>query len=238
MALLLTFLSGLFFLIGVIIYRRTNKKNELTVLSTACASVVIIGLILFDLGPELIELNTWWIFLFVIIGLLIIIVIDKFVPHHEHHHHENDEEEKEHQDHLKHIGSITIIALLLHNIIEGMALYSVASNDLKSGVLMLLGIGLHNIPFGFQIANSDMDKKRIRLIVLLVLSGLIGGLIFSIFGSLNEIIEGIIIALTLGMIMHLLLFELLKEVLVNIKKKESIYGIIIGIILLIIINLI
>lgn len=238
MALMLTFISGLFFLVGIIIYKLTKKKNELTIISMSCAAIVIIGLILFDLIPELLELNIWWIFLFVLLGLGILVVVDKFVPHHEHDHHENDEALKEHQDHLNHISVITMFALFLHNIVEGMALYSVSCNDLKSGVLMLMGIGLHNLPFGFQIGSYGNNKKKTILIILLVLSGFMGGLFFSIFGSLNEVVEGIIIALTLGMLLHLFIFELLKEVLTNIKKKESIYGIIIGIILLIIINLI
>ena len=235
MALLLTLISGLFFLIGIIIYNFISNKIAFTRMSISCASIVIIGLILFDLLPELISIKKWWIFLFVIIGLLLLIMIDKLIPHHKHDHHENDEGKIDHINHIEHIGTITVIALLLHNTIEGMALYGVASNDLRSGILMLLGIGLHNLPFGFQIASSQ-NKKNIPLLVLLILSGFIGGIIFLAFGELNEIFEGIIIALTLGMLLHILFFELLKEVLEEIHKKDTIYGIIIGIILLILIN--
>ena len=235
MALILTLISGLFFLIGIIIYNFISNKIAFTRMSISCASIVIIGLILFDLLPELISIKKWWIFLFVIIGLLLLIIIDKLIPHHEHDHHENDEGKIDHINHIEHIGTITIIALLLHNTIEGMALYGVASNDLRSGILMLLGIGLHNLPFGFQIASSQ-NKKNIPLLVLLILSGFIGGIIFLAFGELNEIFEGIIIALTLGLLLHILFFELLKEVLEEIHKKDTIYGIIIGIILLILIN--
>ena len=149
----------------------------------------------------------------------------------------NDEEKEDHKNHIEHISTITIIALLLHNIIEGMALYGVATTDLKSGILMLTGIGLHNLPFGFQISATKKNNKNKMLITLLVLSGGIGGLIFLIFGNLSPILEGIIIALTLGMLLHILFFELLKEVYEEIHKKETIYGIIIGIILLVVINI-
>ena len=238
MALLLTFASGLFFLLGILIHHNIKNKKEFTCFSISCAAIVTIGLILTDLIPELLEIGSWWIFLFVIIGLIILIVVDKFIPHHHHDHHEDDDEGIEHQNHLEHIGIITIIALLLHNVTEGMALFSVASNDLKAGVLMLVGVGLHNLPLGFQIANYDYDKKNRWLIILLIFSGAFGGLLFSVFGGLNELAEGIVIAITLGMLLHIFVFELLKEVIQNIKKKESIYGIIIGIILLVIINLI
>lgn len=238
MAMFLTFMSGLFFLLGIIIYRNTKHQKQLTVASMSCAAVVIIGLILTDLLPEALEIGKWWIFLFIILGLVLLFLLDKIVPHHHHHHHENDEDGLEHQNHLEHIGVITILALLLHNVTEGMALYGVATNNLKNGLLMLLGVGLHNLPFGFQIANYNKDKKNTWLIVLLVLSGGLGGIIFYLFGQMNEYLEGIIIAITIGMLLHILLFELLNEVKENIKKKETIYGIIIGIILLIVINLI
>ena len=237
MALLLTFFSGLFFLVGIIIYNFVKNKTLFTRLSLSCASVVIIGLITFDLIPELIEVDKWWLIFFVIIGLFLLILIDKLVPHHEHNHHENDEEKEDHKNHIEHISTITIIALLLHNIIEGMALYGVATTDLKSGILMLTGIGLHNLAFGFQISATKKNNKNKMLITLLVLSGGIGGLLFLIFGNLSPILEGIIIALTLGMLLHILFFELLKEVYEEIHKKETIYGIIIGIILLVVINI-
>lgn len=235
MALVLTFVCGLFFLIGIVIYKFSKNKNFLNLISISCACVVLFGLIIFDLIPELIEINEWWLILFVMLGLALLMILDLFVPNHSHHHIDNDENTKEHQDHIVHIGTITIIALLLHNMVEGMALYGMGTNNLKSGVLMCIGIGLHNLPFGFQIASFNEKKHNKVLLILLVLSGFIGGLIVYFFGSISEIILGIIIAVTLGMVLHIFLFELLKEVINNRKKKETIYGIIIGVIILVLI---
>lgn len=238
MALLLTLLSGLFFLIGVIVYRFVKHKKELTIGAMACALIVILGLICFDLVPELLEIKKWYLILCVVIGLLFLLLIDKLIPHHHHEHKENDEATKEHQGHLEHIGFITILALILHNMVESMALYSVASDNLTSGTLMCLGIGLHNLPFGFQIASNIKSSSKTVATILLVLSGLIGGLIVYAFGNISEFVTGIIIALTLGMLLYILIFELLKEVWSNIKKKSTICGIIIGITILMLINLI
>lgn len=237
MALLLTFLSGLFFLVGIIIYKYSKNKVKLSHASIACAGVVIIGLLIFDLIPEVVEIHKWWMILFVLLGFILLLLLDKFVPHHEHEHHEHDEEKIDHVMHMEHISTITILALLLHNMIEGMALYGVSSNNIKSGLLMLLGIGLHNLPFGFQIGSFSENKDNRLLILFLVLSGFIGGIFFSIFGSFNYLVEGVILSLTIGMLLHILIFELLKEIIQEIKKIETIYGIIIGIIILIIINL-
>ena len=238
MALLLTFLSGLFFLIGIIVYRFVKHKKELTIGAMACALVVILGLICLDLIPELLEIGKWYLILWTIIGLVFLLIIDKLIPHHHHEHKKNDEETKEHQGHLEHISFITILALVLHNMVESMALFSVANNNLTSGALMCLGIGLHNLPFGFQIASDSKSRSKIVAVILLVLSGLIGGLIIYAFGSISQALIGIIIALTLGMLLYILFFELLKEVWSNIKHNATFCGIIIGIIILILINLI
>ena len=236
MALLFTLLSGLFFLIGIIVFRYISNKNTFSRISIACASVIIFGLICFDIAPELISKKSPLVPIFILLGLITLISIDKLLPHHRHTHEENDEEKKEHIKHIEHINIITIIALLLHNLIEGIALYGVTSSNIKSGVIMLIGIGLHNLPFGFQIAPSLKNRSNKFLATLLILSSFIGGLIFAIFGNLSENLEIIILSLTCGMLLYILLFELLKEVYEQIKKKDTIYGIIVGILILVIIN--
>ena len=198
----------------------------------------MLGLICLDILPEIIEIGKWYFVIFTLLGFFSLIIIDKIIPHHDHKHQEDDEEEEDHQEHLVHISTITLIALLLHNMLEGMGLYNIASHDLKNGIIMMLGIGLHNIPFGFQIASLNHAKKHILLLTFLVLSGFLGGLIFCMFGTLNPILEGIILSLTLGMLCQILFLELFKEVWQNKHKKETIYGIIIGIVFLILINLI
>lgn len=233
-ALLLTFLSGLFYLVGIIIYKFVKHKNELTVAAISCAAVVIIGLIIFDLAPELIEQDNAWLFVFVILGFVLLFLIDKLIPHHHHKHHAHDETTKEHKDRLEHVSTITILALSMHNLIEGMALYSISLESIRSGTLMLIGVGLHNLPFGFQIAGT----KNKLLVFLLVISAFLGGLVVFFFGNIDEFLQGVVMALSMGMLLHILLFELFKEIRENIRQKATIYGIIIGVILLIIINLI
>ena len=202
-ALLLTFLSGLFYLVGIIIYKFVKHKNELTVAAIACAAVVIIGLILFDLLPELIEQDNAWLFVFVILGFVLLFLIDKLIPHHHHKHHAHDEATKEHKDRLEHVSTITILALSMHNLIEGMALYSVSLESIRSGILMLIGVGLHNLPFGFQIAGT----KNKLLVFLLVISAFLGGLVVFFFGNVDEFLQGVVMALSMGMLLHILLFE-------------------------------
>lgn len=232
--MLLTLIVGLFFLIGIVVLKNIKNKNKLSIFTISLAFVVMLGLLILHLIPEVIESKNILLIIPTIIGFLILIILDRLIPHHHHEHSNNHCDEHDHEKHLNHIGIVTIIALAIHNVIEGISLYSVCLNDVKSGLLMMISIALHNIPLGFQIGNSINYKKNKLLIFFLCLSSFSGSLIMILFGGLNELIISILLALTLGMLIYILIFELLNEVRKNINKLETLYGIVIGFILLII----
>ena len=154
-----TLLIGLFFLIGIIFLRKNSHKEQLEIFTISLASIVLLGLLLFDLLPELMEANNYLLILPALLGFIILILLDKLIPHHHHEHTDNKCDRKDHEEHLNHIGIVTIIALSIHNMIEGLTLYNITVNNLKSGFLMMIAIALHNIPLGFQIGNYIKDKK-------------------------------------------------------------------------------
>ena len=235
--LLFTIITGLFFIIGILCLK-TSKNKELTACFTvSLAFIVLFGLLFFDLLPELIETNNYYLLIPIIFGLLILVILDKFIPHHHHEHKEECDNHLEHNEHLNHISVVTIIALGIHNMIEGLSLYSLTLTSVKSGLLMMLGISLHNIPLGFQIGNSLSNNKNNKILIsMLCISSFIGALIIILFGSLSDIVINILLSLTFGMLLYILIFELFNEVRINIKKKETIYGLITGIVILIIMN--
>ena len=220
-------------MIGIVLLRNSKNKQELSIFTISMAFIVMLGLIFMHLVPELIEYNNLLLIIPCIVGFIILIVLDKLIPHHHHEHTDKHCNKSDHEEHLNHIGTITIIALAIHNIIEGISLYSIALNDIKSGLLMTLSIGLHNIPLGFQIGNSLNKKNNKLLIIFLCLSTVIGALIMILFGGLSENIISILLSLTLGMLLYILIFELFNEFRKNINKKETTYGIIIGFILIV-----
>ena len=235
LGIILTILTGFFFLIGIVVLKNNKNKEKAEIFTTALAFVVMAGLISFDLIPEIIESNNLFLLIPVIIGVLTLVFLDKLIPHHHHEHTESHCDKEDHELHLNHIGIVTIIALTIHNIIEGLSLYTVTLNSLKSGLLMMLSISLHNIPLGFQIGNSLKNKKYSKLLTLMLcFSSVIGALLIIVFGSLNEVVISILLSLTLGMLLYILIFELFNEVMNAWKKKETIYGIITGVIILIV----
>lgn len=250
LGLFLTLLVGLFIFLGsaIGIYFKNNKK--ITDLSISIAFGVIITLILFELVPESFEIlssevgifrSILAIIILSLIGIVILKILDLFVPHHEHeaHHKHKHNDETCHNEHLKHIGLVSAFAIIIHNIIEGMSLYLVSSHSILNGLLLCIGIGLHNIPMGLVISStlssSKYPKKKILNLSLAVsISTFIGGLIMAIIGNVSNLINGIILGLTLGMLIHISIFELLHQIYHMKNKKLAIVGIILGIIILLI----
>ena len=232
MGLLITFVLGLFILIGVFLVKISKNTKLIENLSISVALGCMISLAVSDLFPEIYETfsnKIYLIIIFVVIGVLILKLLDIFIPEHDHEHglsHECTEEN------LLHIG------IVLHNIIEGMAVYSITTESVKVGLLMALGVGLHNIPMGMVIYSTlkkEDKKKRILMILLSTISTFIGGLLMALISSLiSDFVIGILLCLTLGMIIYIVFFELLPHVLHSKNKVLSIIGILIGILIIII----
>ena len=107
-------------------------------------------------------------------------------------------------------------------------------NDYKIGLMVCLSVALHNIPLGTHIFSSIDIKKNKLLVLSLTLSSLVGGIIFLIIGDISSLVLAIISLITLGMLLYILFMELLPELLVKKKKKETIIGLITGIIIILI----
>ena len=249
-SLLLTLVVGLFILFGSYLSFKYKNNRKITDFSICMSFGVIIGLILFEILPEDYEIlseqvgvfkGIIGIILLSLIGIIILKLLDLFIPHHLHeaHHHHNHETQDCHNEHLHHIGIVSSIAVIFHNIIEGMSLYLVTSSNMSSGLLLCLGVGLHNIPMGLVIAttlaSSNISKKKTLIISLVVsISTFLGGIIMFILGSSNELYEGVLLGLTLGMLIYISVFELAHQVYHMKDKKIKIIGVSFGLALLLI----
>ena len=214
-----------------------NKGSKKVIcFSIGMAFSSLILLLIIDIIPETFELldNKIYIISGALIGVGILLLLEKLVPHHDHfeeskkHHHEN---------HLEHIGIMTSIALIIHNIVEGIGIYGIATSSIKSGIIYAIAVGMHNIPFGLEIStmlNKSQNKHKKIYLTILTLSTFIGGLFTMLFkDNLTDFVQGILLSITIGMILYLLLAELLTELKEN-WHKETIFGIITGIVIIII----
>ena len=76
------------------------------------------------------------------------------------------------------------------------------------------------------------------MIVLLVLSCLFGVILINVFGLVIDVmLKGILICITIGMLLYILFAELYCEVKEHIKDKELYYGLICGLIIIVVSHL-
>lgn len=242
MGLLVTLLLGFSIIFGALISLVFKNSEKFVTFSLALATGVISMLIFLHLGPDALEvipyngfLKYLIFFVLIFLGFIILFVLDKFVPDHE-----DDDGEEDDDKNLKHIGIVSSIALFIHNIVEGMAVYLIAQNDLKAAFVTSVAIGLHNIPLGIVIASTIYkDNKNIKKTILYVftisLSTFLGGLILFITNNSldTSIIELISVNITIGMLLFILVMELLPKIYSSKYKKITFLGVIIGIMLLI-----
>lgn len=239
-ALLITFLLGIFIGIGAILAFFFQNKKKMLDFIFALALSLLLMLIAFDLLPEIIEIFTmtyiWLFLLLAFVGILLFKVLDEFIPEHQHDKHLT---KQENATNMNHIGTLTTIALVIHNIIEGMAIFIAAANDVSLGIMMSLGVGLHNIPLGMIITTtftqSNTKKSKVGFYIFaLCISSFLGGAIAYVFEitNVNPLWMGSLLSLTLGMLSYIVFFELWPRVKATSDKKITTCGLLVGIILL------
>lgn len=233
MNLILTLGVGLFTIIGAILLFlvKNDNKEKFINISMNLAIGVIISLIILDLLPEAWEIlidkyNMFYSILFILgfitIGIIILKVLDKYVHNHDEHH------THECKENYNHIGIVTGLAISLHNIIEGMAVYGMLTNNTSLGIKLIIGVGLHNIPLGMMLTSAFYKSNNSKLktmvnIIIISLTSFIGGLIMfaNLKFLMNELVIAIMLLITNGMLIYIAFFELLPQTIHIMKKKDN-----------------
>ena len=242
MGLWLTFMLGIFIILGSFIVFYSENNEKFVEFSIALATSVIFMLIVIDLVPELLEIvpfvgvfKVFSIVSGIAFGFVLLLVLDKFIPDH---HDDVTTHEDDHKN-LEHIGLISSIALVIHNVVEGMAIYMLSTSDMRAAFIASVGVGLHNIPLGIVITSAfyqqNADKRKtFRMIAIVSLSTFVGGLLLFLFPLYNYmvIMETISLSVTIGMLLFILLMELIPKLRKTEHKKISLIGVALGVVLL------
>lgn len=206
MPFFITFLASLSTLVGsLLIFFKKNKKIIIASLSFASSVMLIISLS--DLLPEAFNLikiddlylKIIYILVFLNIGIIMAMFLNKFC------YYENE---------LYRVGVVSMIAIILHNIPEGIITFITCSNNLKLGIKLGIAIACHNIPEGITIAlpiyYATNSKKRALLYTFISgFSEFFGAIISYLFLAkyINNL--GILFAIISGLMIYISLFELL-----------------------------
>jgi len=157
-ALILSSAAGFSTLFGAVIVLFSKGKNEkILSVSLGFAAGVMISVSFTDLYPNAVaafeetmsrKLSIVLTVAFIVLGLAFAILIDRFVPHEQA---EEGSGDKPHKD-LYRVGFVSMLAIGLHNLPEGMATFMAGYDSLSLGVAISVAIALHNIPEGVTVA--------------------------------------------------------------------------------------
>lgn len=238
MAFLLTFLAGLSTMIGTIFIGKKNS-NKVILSSLSFAAGVMICVSITDLIPEsilLISDNLHSIptilisFLGVVLGVIISMLIDYYLP-------DNDKSNNK----LYRVGFISMIAIIIHNIPEGIATFMATNSDISLGLSLALAIAMHNIPEGISISvpiyySTGSKKKALLYTGISALSEPFGALLAYLFlkNIMNDLILGILFSVIAGIMLQISFSELLPSARKYNDNKRLIIFFIIGILFMLI----
>ena len=231
---LLTFIAGFSTMIGTILIFFKEKTNRVVVASLSFASGVMLTVSILDLIPEAITLLNYKrvieiliITVFMVLGALLTRKIDKCMP-------EVDNNSKKG---LYRVGIITMFAIIMHNIPEGIATFMTTSTNLSLGLSLTIAIALHNIPEGISIAvpifySTGNRKKALFYTLVSAISEPLGALLAFLFLKpfMNNLVMGLLMAVIAGIMSYISFFELLPKSLSYKNKSLSYIFFVIGII--------
>ena len=245
----LTMMAGLTTAIGGAIAFITRKDNLKTLsVGLGFSAGVMIFISFVDIIPgceTLLKANfpniyQWLVFIGFIVGLVVSILIDYFLPDHVDTEELLNPDSPEMSSHnhykLKGAGFMTAIAICIHNFPEGMATFLTTTQDLALGMSVAFAIAIHNIPEGIAVAlpvYHATGKKRYAMLYA-ALSGitepigaLVGMVIFGLF--VPHIMVGVLMAAVAGIMTYISFDTLLPLAKEYGNWHLSIIGIISGI---------
>lgn len=171
-------------------------------------------------------------------GMLVIALIDKFIPKQGNPHElkkVEDMNENPQDSNLLKMGTFTALAIAIHNFPEGIATFTSTLQDPSIGFAIAVAIAIHNIPEGIAVsvpvyfATGDR-KKAFRLSFLSGISEPLGAVVayLLLMPYLTDTLFGIIFAGVAGIMVFISLDELLPAAKKYDEAHLSIYGVVAG----------
>lgn len=215
---LLTIFAGFSTMLGVFaIFVKKKNQNVVVLSSLSFASGVMLCVSITDLIPESLSLlknnfstvgTVFICILGMLLGIVISMLIDYYLP-------DNSIPSSKDKSLFK-VGIISMIAIILHNIPEGIATFVASNNDVNLGISLAIAIAMHNIPEGISISvpiyySTGSKKNALLYTFISSLSEPFGALIAFLFlkNFMNDIILGILFSAIAGIMLQISLCELL-----------------------------
>lgn len=169
------------------------------------------------------------------IGMLVVGVIDTYIPHHHHEVEGTNPTDYQKDKKLMRVGVMTAVALAIHNLPEGLATFVSALEDPNLGMGIAFAIALHNIPEGIAVSmpiyHATGDRKKAFMYSFLSgivepIGAILGYFIFMPF--LTPVVLGFLLSSVAGVMVFISLDQLLPTAQEHGDRRMSIYGVVLG----------
>ena len=226
MPLVISSVAGLSTVLGSLVIFKKWQREHINKFITFCLSlslIIMIGISVTELIPEasysiLVEYKlakgviiSLIVFL---IGILSVYFINKKI-----------EKSSSNDLDLYRLGILSMLALMLHNLPEGIVTFLSSYQDMELGIKISVAIMLHNIPEGISIAvpiyySARNKKLAFRNAFISGMAEPLGALLALVFlkNYISEMMVSIILIIVAGLMITLSIQELLPE---SLKYKEN-----------------
>ena len=252
LAFILTLFAGLATGVGSLIAfftTRTNTKFLSIALGFSAGVMIYVSLVeIFvkakdELTSVLGNTNGYWMTLVGFFGgMLLIALIDKFIPKSKNPHEvrmvedvDSVEAKLQDSDKLLKMGTFTALAIAIHNFPEGIATFLSVLNDPNIGFAVAIAVAIHNVPEGIAVAipifyATGIRAKAFKLSLFSGLAEPLGAIVAYLILApfLTPVMFGVIFAGVAGIMVFISLDELLPAAKKYDETHLSIYGVVAG----------
>lgn len=176
-------------------------------------------------------------------GMLLISIIDKLIPQRDNPHEIKkmswETIDKNNKEKLMRTGIFTALAIAIHNFPEGLATFVSALQDPSLAIPIVVAIAIHNIPEGIAVSvpiyyATGNKKKAFMYSFASGLTEPIGAIIgyIILIPFMNEIVYGLLFAGVAGIMVFISIDELLPAAREYGEHHLSIYGLVVGMIIM------
>ncbi len=247
-AFLLTLFAGLATGVGSTIAffaKRTNTKFLTISLGFSAGVMIYVAFVeIFFKGREVLaesmgDRQGWWVAVLAFFGGIALIgIIDRLIPSYENPHEikkiEGGEDEIR-SGKLMRMGTMTALAIGIHNFPEGLATFTAALSDPKIGIAIAVAVAIHNIPEGIAVSvpiyyATGSKRKAFKLSFLSGLAEPVGAIVgyLILMPLMTESLMGILFSFVAGIMVFISLDELLPAAEKYGEHHLSIYGLVSG----------
>ena len=236
---IITFIAGISTLFGGFIpFLNIKNKERVILVSLAFAAGIMVSISILDLLPSafgyLLDRSFFSVLGIVLFsflaGILVFLFMDKGM--------EFD------GDNLYRVGIFSMIAIIIHNIPEGIITFILSTSDVKLGLFLGISIALHNIPEGISIMvpiyyGTNSFKKAFLYTLVAGIAEPIGGVIFYLLfkNYINDFMLGVLFSFIAGVMIYLSFKELLPKSLEYKKGNLTLLFFMVGIVFFLLVHI-